>query len=125
MDNNKSFFEEELIRRSETVIHLRYHHDICATLQDEESIKQKIKNEDLAFYKQLLKRPDITFSFGDKFFAPVTENLLICIPKNADTSQILGLLKDKEWSKEIEKFYKEFLKAGKFQGYFDISKQST
>ena len=124
MENKKSFFEEELLRRSETVLRVGFVHDSHVTLQDEKFIKDLIKMHDLNFYKSLLKRPNMTFSFGDKYFAPFTKNTLICIPKNSDTKSILDLIQDKKWAKEIEDSYKSFLKANKFDGYFDISRDT-
>jgi hypothetical protein len=124
MENKKSFFEEEMLRRSQTVLRVSFAHDNQATLQDEKFIKDLIKMHDLNFYKSLLKRPNMTFSFGDKYFAPLTKNTLICIPKNSDTNAISDLLQDKKWAKEIEDSYKSFLKAKKFDGYFDISNKN-
>jgi|688.fasta_scaffold1149134_2 hypothetical protein len=115
------YLHEELIRMSETVLEITFVHDVKITLQDRKSIQKKIEHLDKDFYKKLETKPKITFSFGDKYFCPVKENVLICIPKNADTSNIFKLVKPKIMAKEIEKSYLTFLSNGLLEGYFDIS----
>lgn len=119
-----NYFNEELKRRSETVINVSFAHDGHATLQDEIFIKALIKMHDTKFYRTLLKRPNMTFSFGDKYFAPVYENVYLCIPKNADTSNLSEIMKDSELAKEVQADFKKMKNKQQFSGYFNISERT-
>jgi len=116
-----SYLSEELKKHAHTIIAVNAVQDVEITLQDKNFIKKLIEHFDKEFYKELETKPNFTFSFGDKYFCPLNKNVLICIPKNADTSNIFKLVKNKVMAQEIEKSYLTFLSAGFLEGYFDIS----
>ena len=114
-------FEKALINASETVLTIENYHDVKPTIQENEFIINRIKTLDFDFYKSI-KNKNISFSFGDKYFAPINEKYCVCIPKDATTHELPNLINNDEVCEEIvSDFLHNFVFKCRFDGYFDIS----
>lgn len=110
-----------LMEKASVVINLSCQHDVEITFQKELIIKEKIKKINSLFLKEIEKKPNFSFSFGDKYFYKVKKGLFICIPSVANINTINKYIVDKKTSNHIKKDFLNFIKKGQFEGYFDIT----
>ena len=113
---------EQIFReKCETIIAVNAVQDTEITIQDRNFILKLILHVDKDFYNQIKYHENHSFSFGDKFFAPVNVHQFVCIPKNSDTSNLYKIITPRDAAEEIETMYLSFLKSEFLEGYFDIS----
>ena len=114
--------EKQIMEISETVLTIEIYHDVKVTVQETEFIKNRIKDLNFDFYKNI-ENNENSFSFGEKYFAPINDKHCLCIPKDSDTMEIYNLI-DNElfFSKIIEDFLHNFLFKDYLNGYFNITK---
>ena len=116
-----SVFNQLIMDASETVLSVEIYHDVKPTIQENDFIINKIKSLDLDFYKAI-KNKNISFSFGDKYFAPINEKYCVCIPKDSTTHELPKLVGNEKISQEIvSDFLHNFLFKDKLNNYFNIS----
>jgi hypothetical protein len=114
-------FNQLIMDASETVLAVEIYHDVKPTIQENDFIINRIKSLDIEFYKAI-KNKNISFSFGDKYFAPINEKYCVCIPKDSTTHELPKLINSEELSKEIvSDFLHNFVFKCRFDGYFNIS----
>lgn len=109
------------LKRCNTITEINIYQDSFITLQSRKYVLKKIKQLDVNFYRSMVERVNTSFTFGDKYFAPVNGRIFICIPKGIKVSDILKykeLAKDKEFLKMVAD---DFVKmSDNFNGYFEL-----
>ncbi len=117
-----NYLNELLLEKSDVVIEVKASHDVHCTLQKKSKIINAIMNDDDTFGIEIQQKLNSCFSYGDKFFAPINELFYVCIPPEADLSEVYSLLSSElSCADEVIANYKKEKRFIRENDYFDIN----
>lgn len=110
-----------VVEKATSVISIEPISDSQPTIQDKTKIIELIRDAAPSFARVVLKSPNKSFSFGDKYFLPVYGNNLLCIPLKVENLRVwLSQNVQVKSRDEIEKDFNRMKPNMKQSGYFKV-----